>query len=62
MGYVVVATFPTMDTAVTVGPFRSAARAESAYDEMTSRGWNAEVCELQTIDEVAELTGYDAYD
>ncbi len=51
--YVVIGTAPSMDTSITVGPFRTVERAtEVATDGLTPLGWVTEVCELLRIEEV----------
>jgi hypothetical protein len=54
--FVVIGTSPFFDLSVAVGPFRSAHRASAADDELASRGWNTEVCELMAAADVDFVT------
>jgi hypothetical protein len=42
----VIGTAPTVDTSVGVGPFRSSDKADAAWSELTTLGYNAEVIPL----------------
>jgi hypothetical protein len=53
--YVVIGTAPVVDTSVVVGPFRSIERASAAWDALTAKGWNAELCTLATVAEVESV-------
>lgn len=56
--YVVIGTAPTVDTAVAVGPFRSEKTTSEAYDELTAKGYNAEVCELFAVADIDHVTDW----
>lgn len=53
--YVLVGTAPNVDTAVTVGPFRSLERATEAQRDFEHKGFVVEVCPLLKLDEVEML-------
>jgi len=46
---IVIGTSPASDVSVAVGPFRSERTAAAAADELTAKGYNAEVCPLVTV-------------
>ena len=50
--YIVIGLSPFMDTSVATGPFRSQAKAAEASDALEWKGWNTEVVELSTVDEI----------
>jgi hypothetical protein len=47
--YVVIGTAPTWDVSLVAGPFRSIDRAHSASVDMTTLGYNTEVCPLWRV-------------
>lgn len=52
---VIIGTAPTLDTSVVVGPFRSERAAAEAETQLTLRGYNTEICELSTLEQLPEL-------
>lgn len=51
--YVAVGTAPTVDTAVVVGPFHTHRRALEAAGEIATLGFVTEVCECQSVSDLA---------
>lgn len=54
--YVVIGTSPFVDISVTSGPFRSLDRAQQAAEELDSRGYVTETCELIPAHEAGYAT------
>ena len=57
--YVVIGTAPTVDGTVVVGPFRTAERASEAWMGLAAKGYNAETCDLERIEEVPYVRSWD---
>lgn len=58
-GYVVIALSPSVDVSQVVGPFRSADKAREISDELTSKGYNTELCPLMQLSEVDDSPAWD---
>lgn len=53
--YITIGTSSFHDTTVGSGPFRSFDRALKVSEELSRKGWNTEIVELLSVDEIGQV-------
>lgn len=59
MSYVVIALSPSVDLSQVSGPFRSYKTALTASEELTTKGYNTEICEIMKLSDIGQSPPWD---